>query len=97
MAVGGAALAALLLAGCSSSLDTAQLESDLAGQLAVREQVGASQVRVECPDSVPLSSGSSFECQASVADRPLVLTVTELDGDGTVQWTARPAEVTPPG
>jgi hypothetical protein len=96
MAVTMAALAVTALAGCSSSLDMAELETSLSEQLAVREQVPATEVTVDCPASVALEQGTTFDCTAAVGDRPLVLTVTELDGDGTVEWSEKPA-VNPPG
>jgi hypothetical protein len=83
------AVVAVLVSGCSARLDVPQLESDLASQLAVREQVPVDQVSVSCPESAPLETGATFDCQATVVDRPVVLTVTALDGDGTVEWTAQ--------
>jgi hypothetical protein len=90
-------LATAALAGCSTQLDMTQLESDLGSQLAAREQVPVDQVTVDCPESVPLEAGATFDCQATVSDRLVVLTVTELDGDGTVEWTATTPGDTPAG
>jgi hypothetical protein len=79
----GAAL--MLGAGCTPKLDTNQLELELKTQ--IEEQLGASDVTVECPADISAEAGATFECTASdLGGRSFVVTVTQSDDEGNVSW-----------
>ncbi len=84
IAIAVAAIAILLAAARTSTLDTAAIETDIAGRLS--EEAGGA-VTVICPDSVTLSAGSTFNCDATGDDGSHVtVVVRQSDGQGNVTW-----------
>jgi hypothetical protein len=81
------AVVMLLAAARSSTLDTAAIETDIAGRLS--EEAGGA-VTVTCPGSVALTSGSTFDCDATGDDGSHVtVVVTQTDDQGNVTWRIR--------
>ena len=85
---GLAIVAAALLAGCGSQIDTAKAQSEIqkgierqtAGRIAVRA--------VDCPEGIDLKQGARFTCSVVGADgRRGRVTVVQTDGEGTVSYT----------
>lgn len=78
------ALAALTLAGCSSSIDVADLETKVQDGLA--EQVGGTWT-VECPDSMEVQAGLTTNCMAtSDTGETVEVNITQDDDQGNVTW-----------
>lgn len=79
-----AAATVLLLAGCSSTIDAASLETQVQDGLA--EQVGGTWT-VDCPDSMEIQAGLTAECLATKDDgQTLNVNVTQDDDQGNVTW-----------
>lgn len=76
----------LVAAACSSTLNVSTLERELASQIAVQQQVPASEVRVTCPESIEVAEGARTRCTATVAGNEVDVEVTQLDAEGTVEW-----------
>ena len=73
---------ALALFG-SKSLDTDDLESDLAGQVAPRVNAQEGTVEVSCPEDVDVEAGTTFECDVAHGESGTVTVEVELtDDDG---------------
>jgi hypothetical protein len=53
---------AALAAGCGSTVDSAEMEEDLATQLSEQAGVDAADVSVDCPDDEEAEEGNEFEC-----------------------------------
>ena len=82
--LGAAFLTAGLVAGCSSSLDQADVQSKLSQGMT--DQLGGDYT-VSCPSDIPLSAGSTFSCTTSGADGSTgVITVTQDDDQGNLSW-----------
>ena len=78
------AVAALALAGCSSSIDVADLETKVQDGLA--EQVGGTWT-VECPDSMEVQAGLTTNCAAtSDTGETIQVDITQDDDQGNVTW-----------
>jgi hypothetical protein len=75
----------VLAAACTKSLDSSHLESELKSQLETK--LSAKDVKISCPDSEPVESGTVFTCQATDATgASATVTVTETDDKGNVTW-----------
>jgi hypothetical protein len=84
IAVAIAAVVIMLGAARTSALDTAAIETDISGRLS--EEAGGA-VTVLCPDSVDLSAGSTFTCDATGDDGSHVtIVVRQVDDQGNVTW-----------
>ena len=77
---------ALLLFG-KTTLDTGDLESDLARDAAQRVGVSADQIQVDCPEDIEVEEGKTFDCTASLEDETVTMTVELLDDDGHYRAT----------
>jgi hypothetical protein len=85
VAAGACAIAAT---GCSGpAINASELEAELSVQVADRLGVEPAAVAVSCPDEVPLDTGSEVTCTATTGDRSYPVTVTQVDGQGAVQWS----------
>ena len=76
-------LAALSVAACSKTIDSADLEGELATQLSEDAGVNADDVSVECPDDEEAEEGRQFDCTliAPNGDEVTVnVTLTNDDG-----------------
>ena len=73
----------------SASVDLAKLTDDIA---TVVEAVGGVKFDVQCPASVPVQQGYSFQCTVSSLDGRIRTTATaiETDGDGKLDWSLPP-------
>jgi hypothetical protein len=75
----------VMLAACSNTLDSAQLESEIAAQLG--ERFPDSAWTVVCPDDVEPQAGASFGCSATSADdQAFSIQVTQENAEGSVTW-----------
>lgn len=75
---------ALLLTGCSTSIDVNTLETSV--QTGLAEQLGGDWT-VQCPDSMEIQSGLTTNCMATNADGESVdVNVTQTDDQGNVTW-----------
>lgn len=92
VALGAVAVAA---AACSSTINSATLERELASQVAAQQQLPASEVSVDCPDPIDVSEGSVTRCAATLAGEPAEVDVTQVDGSGTVEWVLVVPEESP--
>jgi hypothetical protein len=74
----------LLVSARGSNLDTATIETEIAGRLS--DDAGAP-VTVSCPDSVPVSAGATFDCAVTADDgSQLTVVVRQVDDQGNVVW-----------
>jgi hypothetical protein len=74
----------LLVSARGSNLDTATIETEIAGRLS--DDAGAP-VTVSCPDSVPVSAGTTFDCAVTADDgSQLTVVVRQVDDQGNVVW-----------
>lgn len=76
----------LVAAACSSTINGATLNQEVAAQLAAQQQLPASEVSVDCPDTIDAAEGSVTRCAATLAGEPAEVDVTQVDGSGTVEW-----------
>lgn len=84
-AAGVAAVAALALAGagCGDTIDAADLEGQLADQLAPQAGVDPADVSVDCPDDQEAKEGSEFQCTLTAPNGDEVqVDVTLTDDEG---------------
>lgn len=77
---------AVVAAACSSTINTTTLEQEVAAQLAAQQQLPASEVSVDCPDTIDVSEGSVTRCAATLAGESAEVDVTQVDGSGSVEW-----------
>lgn len=89
------ALVALLGVACSSTINTTTLEQEVAAQVAVQREVAASEVSVDCPDSIEVSAGAVTRCSATIAGTSADIDLTQSDGDGNVEWVIVEPEAAP--
>jgi hypothetical protein len=79
-----AAASVLVLAGCSSSINVADLETQVQDGLA--EQLGGTWT-VECPDSMEIQAGLTTNCMAtSDTGESINVDITQDDDQGNVTW-----------
>ena len=80
--------ACFALAGCAKSLDTDKLETVVKDGLTARlAPLKLSVASVDCPDSVPMQRGKSFECTASFEGGGLLpVQVDQKDDAGNVVY-----------
>jgi len=83
-AVALSAAGALLLTGCSTSIDIDTLEQSV--QTGLSEQVGG-EWTVQCPDSMEVQAGLTTNCLATNAEGESIdVNVTQTDDQGNVTW-----------
>ena len=83
-----AAASVLVLAGCSSSINVADLEAQVQDGLA--EQLGGTWT-VECPDSMEIQAGLTTNCMAtSDTGEAINVDITQDDDQGNVTWRVPP-------
>lgn len=80
------AAVALVAAACSSTISGTTLEREVAAQLAAQQQLPASEVSVDCPETIDVSEGAVTRCAATLAGEPAEVDVTQVDSSGTVEW-----------
>lgn len=82
--VGVLTATALMLTGCSTTIDVSKIETSVQDGLA--EQVGG-EWTVTCPDSMDVQAGLTTNCMATSADgQTLDINVTQDDDQGNVTW-----------
>jgi Domain of unknown function (DUF4333) len=64
------------------TIDSADLESDLAAQVAQRADVAEDAVDVSCPDDVEVEAGKVFDCEATLEGDTATIEVELTDDDG---------------
>ncbi|HET6831583.1 MAG TPA: DUF4333 domain-containing protein [Solirubrobacterales bacterium] len=80
VAIGALALAG---AGCGDTVDAADLEGQLADQLAPQANVDPADVSVDCPDDQEAKEGSEFQCTLTAPNGDEVqVDVTLTDDEG---------------
>jgi Domain of unknown function (DUF4333) len=83
-----AAVAAVLLGGCSHTIDSDKAERTIARLVAT--EVGSAVASVDCPSGKTAHEGDTFLCRVTGKDGSAAdATVTETDDTGTVRVTAR--------
>jgi hypothetical protein len=92
---GAVAVAGLGFAGCSAevsvgdkTIDSADLEGQLADQLSSQAGFKASQVSVDCPSDQKVEKGTEFTCNLKTPDGAVTVNVTLTDDDGNYDATA---------
>ena len=86
-AIGLVLLVPVATGGCiPRTLNTAQLERRLGGQLS--ERLGVDGIEVSCPLEIEVSEGGTFECVATAPGETeaLRIDVTQVDDGGDVTW-----------
>ena len=79
-----AAAVALLLAACSSTVDSAELEEEIKTQL--ETQVGEELESVDCPEDISADEGDTFTCTLTDRnDTTLDVNGTFTDADGNFE------------
>ena len=71
---------------CSSTINGTTLEREVAAQVAAQQQVPASEVSVDCPDAIEVSEGAVTRCSATIAGEAAEVDVTQVNGEGSVEW-----------
>lgn len=75
------AVIAVGLAACTATIDSADLESQLAEQFG--EETGIEGLEVSCPDDIEAEQGKTFECEVSAPDgtsQSVEVTLTDDEG-----------------
>jgi Domain of unknown function (DUF4333) len=79
------AVAGGLLAACTSTINTQELEQQIAREL--EAQTGVTPSSVTCPDDVPAEAGGRFECTVTADDgSTATVSVVQEDDQGNVRW-----------
>lgn len=82
-----AATGALALAGCGD-LDSSQIEDEIAKD--IEAETGVRVEAVDCPDGIEQKEGLTVQCTARGRNgREVLVDVTQIDGDGAVQFRTR--------
>jgi hypothetical protein len=77
--------AAVVMAGCTQTLDMSKAQAAISDGLA--RQLGVRVVSVTCPESRVMKEADSFECQAVIdGGARLAIQVTQKDGEGNFNW-----------
>jgi hypothetical protein len=77
---------ALGLAACGggTTLDTTQLEEQIAQELLA--QGGVAAASVECPPDVEIEGSTTFECVARAEDGSTATITATADEEGSIDW-----------
>lgn len=88
----GAGVALLVVAGCSAApqMDSAGVEDAITTELQPHLEPATIDT-VDCPDDVPVGSGSTFTCAVTVAEATFDVDVTQQDTQGGIEFA--PTEV----
>lgn len=78
-----AAAAAAGVVACASTLDTDKLSTAIQGKLA---EVDLSASAISCPPSIPVQSGNTFECTATINGVPVTVSVRQTSSSGDVSF-----------
>jgi hypothetical protein len=84
------AVTAVLIAGCGeSTLDTAELESEIVA--GIEKQTATRDAKADCPDDVELKKDDVFTCEVTAPGGVKApVEVTQTDDDGNVRWRLAP-------
>lgn len=72
------------LVSCTTGISEKKLEKNITDFL--EKKFPEQKVSVDCPKDIKAKEGDVFDCTAKVGQFPLVVTVTQNDGKGTVSW-----------
>ena len=72
----------LAVAGCGSTVDSEQMEEDLANQLSEQAGVEAADVSVDCPDDEEAEEGNEFDCTLTAPNGDEVTVNVTITNDG---------------
>jgi hypothetical protein len=77
---------AIALAACgATTLDTAELEDEIAA--GIEKQTATSAVEVDCPNDIEQEKGLTTECKVSARGGvQATIVATQTDDDGNVDW-----------
>lgn len=81
--LGGLGAGAFFLLG-GGTLDDGKAEDQISAQ--VEEQTGVAPTSVDCPSGVDLAEGTTSTCTVTLQGQTYDYTLTQVDGDGTVQF-----------
>jgi hypothetical protein len=85
----GLVLVAVLLGGCSKTLDMAKIESEI--EKGIESQTGVKVKSVNCPESREVKKGDTFKCTAVGEDGSTApVGVTQTSDDGDIDWKLNP-------
>lgn len=85
------AMAAAGMVACASTLDTDKLNNAIQAKLA---EVNLSASAISCPSSIPVQSGNTFECTATINGVPVTVSVRQTSSSGDVSFEIGRAVVT---
>jgi hypothetical protein len=89
----GVAALALFATGCGSkTVDTKDLEGQLAEQLAPQAGVDAADLKVSCPNDQEVKAGRKFNCELTYQGEKRTIVVTLQDDEGKYSATVPPAK-----
>ena len=83
--LGGLGAGAFFLLG-GSTLDDADAERQISAQ--VEEQTGVAPTGVDCPSGVDLAEGTTSTCTVDLQGQTFDYTITQLDDEGSVEFTS---------
>jgi uncharacterized protein DUF4333 len=84
---------AAFVAGCTETIDTGQLESDLTDQLSGQAGVNPADVSVSCPDDEEAEEGNKFNCTLTAPNGdPVTVEVTITDGGDSFEAEVPPQQ-----
>lgn len=83
--LGGLGVGALFLFG-TETLDAADAEQQISAQ--VQEQTGVAPASVDCPSDVELAQGTTSTCTVDLQGQTFDYTITQLDDEGSVEFTS---------
>ena len=93
--IAAAAIIALasLAAGCGSTVDSGQMEEDIADQLSKQAGVDAADVSVDCPDDQEAEEGNKFDCTLTAPNGDdVTVNVTITDGGDSFEAEVPPQQ-----
>ena len=77
----------MLVVGCNTVADGHQFETQVVESLTAK---GIAIRALHCPAHIPLTSATSFPCNAEMADGGTPVITVSIDDDGTIAWSYVP-------
>lgn len=82
---------AVLIAGCTQTLDMPKAEAAISAGLT--QQLGVAVAKVTCPESREMKAADAFACLADIdGGAKLTIQVTQKDGEGNINWKVARSE-----
>ncbi|MBA2505581.1 MAG: DUF4333 domain-containing protein [Thermoleophilaceae bacterium] len=90
-----AAVAALALAGCASTLDSADAEKQISSSL--EKQTRQKPKKVDCPEDIDAKKGTKFDCTVTAQDGSTIrVNAATTDDDGKFTYEVDPESLKQP-